>query len=46
VEIGACYGKSAILLSLHTRPGEILTVCDLFGGPADDDANRVENKLQ
>jgi cephalosporin hydroxylase len=44
VEIGAYHGKSAILLGLHARPGDLVTVCDLFGAAAGDDANRAENE--
>jgi cephalosporin hydroxylase len=44
VEIGAFHGASAILMGLHLRPGERFLVCDLFGTPADDDANRVESE--
>lgn len=45
VEIGAYQGASAILLGLHTRPDETLTVCDLFGMPEDDAPNREESEL-
>lgn len=44
VEIGAYQGASAILLGLHVRPDEILTVCDLFGAVGGDDANRAESQ--
>lgn len=30
LEMGVYVGKSAILLGQHLRPGESLTVCDLF----------------
>jgi hypothetical protein len=42
LEIGAFQGASAILLGLHLRPGEVLTVCDLFESPEDEE-NRVES---
>ncbi|MCW5251638.1 MULTISPECIES: class I SAM-dependent methyltransferase [unclassified Streptomyces] len=42
LELGAYMGKSAILLGHHLRDGETLTVCDLFGADAPDDANRAE----
>ncbi|WP_217144627.1 class I SAM-dependent methyltransferase [Streptomyces sp. AC627_RSS907] len=42
LELGAYLGKSAILLGHHLRDGETLTVCDLFGADAPDDANRAE----
>jgi methyltransferase family protein len=43
-EIGAYKGASAILLGLHKRPDEILTICDLFGMPATDAPNRGESE--
>ncbi|MET9253484.1 class I SAM-dependent methyltransferase [Streptomyces sp. NPDC048182] len=42
LELGAYLGKSAILLGHHLRPGERLTVCDLFGSEPPDAANRAE----
>jgi hypothetical protein len=42
VELGAYLGKSAIVLGQCLKPGETLTVCDLFGMPAPDDANASE----
>lgn len=42
LELGVYMGKSAILLGQHLRDGERLTVCDLFGGEAPDDANHAE----
>lgn len=42
LELGAYLGKSAILLGHHLQDGETLTVCDLFGADAPDDANRAE----
>ncbi|MEV5549049.1 class I SAM-dependent methyltransferase [Streptomyces sp. NPDC052309] len=42
LELGAYMGKSAILLGHHLRDGERLTVCDLFGTDAPDEANRAE----
>ena len=45
VEIGVYNGASAILLGLHTRPGETLTVCDLFDLPEPDAPNRAESEF-
>ena len=42
LEMGPYLGRSAILLGLHRRDGERVTVCDLFGVPADDAANAFE----
>ncbi|WP_326690822.1 MULTISPECIES: class I SAM-dependent methyltransferase [unclassified Streptomyces] len=42
LEMGVYVGKSAILLGQHLRPGESLTVCDLFDSPAPDAANGAE----
>lgn len=42
VEVGTFLGKSAILLGRHLRAGERFTVCDLFGEPGPDEANRHE----
>ncbi|AEF42534.1 hypothetical protein AS9A_4100 [Hoyosella subflava DQS3-9A1] len=44
-EIGVYLGKSAVLIGSYMRPGEVLTVVDLFGAPASDDDNREENKI-
>jgi hypothetical protein len=44
VEIGAYQGASAILMGLHTRPGETFTVCDLFGAAVGDGANQAESE--
>lgn len=43
-EIGAYKGASAILLGLHTRPDEILTICDLFDMPPESAPNRGESE--
>lgn len=43
-EIGVYNGASAILLGLHVRPGETLTVCDLFDLPEPDAPNRPESE--
>lgn len=43
LEMGCYMGRSAILLGLHQREGEQVTVCDLFGEPVEDDANIAEN---
>jgi predicted O-methyltransferase YrrM len=43
LEIGAYEGASAILLGLHRRDGETLTVCDLFAVPDEDDENFAES---
>jgi len=42
LELGAYVGKSAILIGRHRRPGERLTVCDLFDSPAPDADTVVE----
>jgi predicted O-methyltransferase YrrM len=42
LELGAYLGKSAILLGQYRRPGERLTVCDLFDSPAPDAHNSAE----
>ncbi|OKK17399.1 hypothetical protein AMK16_21395 [Streptomyces sp. CB00455] len=44
LELGAFLGKSAIFLGRYLRPGEELTVCDLFDSPAVDDSNLEENR--
>ena len=43
LEIGAFFGKSAIMLGFLKRPDETLVVCDLFEDPAPDALNRREN---
>lgn len=43
-EIGAYKGASAILLGLHRRPDETLTICDLFEIPAEGAPNRGESE--
>ncbi|MET8567446.1 class I SAM-dependent methyltransferase [Streptomyces sp. NPDC004783] len=45
LELGAYLGKSAILLGHHLQDGETLTVCDLFGADAPDEANRAESAM-
>lgn len=45
LEIGALYGKSAIVLGLHAHEGETVVVCDIFGPGGIDSANVVENEL-
>lgn len=42
VEVGTYFGKSAIVLGAYVRPGETLTVVDLFGTDAPDQANKEE----
>ncbi|MGK4581213.1 class I SAM-dependent methyltransferase [Kitasatospora sp. HPMI-4] len=42
LELGTYLGRSAILLGSHLRPGETLTVCDLFDSDAPDDDNSAE----
>jgi predicted O-methyltransferase YrrM len=43
LEIGAYKGKSAILLGYELKPGERLTICDLFGVPPETAAEHREN---
>ncbi|OSC29667.1 hypothetical protein B8W69_08365 [Mycobacterium vulneris] len=43
LEIGALYGKSAILLGCHARPEEKVIVCDVFDNVEGDDENVAEN---
>lgn len=43
LEMGPYLGRSAILLGLHRRRGEQVTVCDLFGDAPPDAANAREN---
>jgi len=42
-ELGVLYGRSAVLLGDYLRPGETLTVVDLFGDDAGEAANQEEN---
>ncbi|MFC5662703.1 class I SAM-dependent methyltransferase [Kitasatospora misakiensis] len=42
LELGSYLGRSAVLLGDHLRPGERLTVCDLFDSAAGDDDNAAE----
>lgn len=42
LEMGAYLGKSAIFMGGHLAPGEIFTVCDLFGSEAPDGDNGAE----
>ncbi|MFF8769330.1 class I SAM-dependent methyltransferase [Kitasatospora sp. NPDC015120] len=42
LELGSYLGRSAVLLGDHLRPGERLTVCDLFDSQADDADNDAE----
>jgi len=43
LEIGALYGKSAIVLGCHARPEEKVIVCDIFDDPDGDAENVAEN---
>ncbi|MFJ9628697.1 class I SAM-dependent methyltransferase [Streptomyces sp. NPDC101175] len=43
LEVGVYMGKSAICLGRHNGDGERFTVCDLFEGDAQDDANQAES---
>ena len=43
LEIGAYEGASAILLGMHRRDGETLTVCDLFAVPDESAENFAES---
>lgn len=45
LEIGAAYGKSAIVLGLHAAPCEETIICDIFDNAGVNDANTLENKL-
>lgn len=45
-EIGVYLGKSAALIGTARRPGENLTVLDLFGASTDDTENADENAAQ
>lgn len=45
LEIGALYGKSAIVLGLHARETEVVIVCDVFDDSGVDSANIIENAL-
>ncbi|MEV7773444.1 class I SAM-dependent methyltransferase [Kitasatospora sp. NPDC086791] len=42
LELGSYLGRSAVLLGDHLRPGERLTVCDLFDSEAGDEDNAAE----
>ncbi|MFE7486324.1 class I SAM-dependent methyltransferase [Kitasatospora sp. NPDC057541] len=42
LELGSYLGRSAVLLGDHLRPGERLTVCDLFDSDAGDADNDAE----
>ncbi|MEU8513954.1 class I SAM-dependent methyltransferase [Kitasatospora sp. NPDC048722] len=42
LELGSYLGRSAVLLGDHLRPGERLTVCDLFDSDAGDADNAAE----
>ncbi|MFF2659912.1 class I SAM-dependent methyltransferase [Kitasatospora sp. NPDC058032] len=42
LELGSYLGRSAVLLGDHLRPGERLTVCDLFDSEAGDADNDAE----
>ncbi|MFB6890185.1 class I SAM-dependent methyltransferase [Kitasatospora sp. NPDC056327] len=42
LELGSYLGRSAVLLGDHLRPGEQLTVCDLFDSEAGDADNAAE----
>ncbi|MFJ4091287.1 class I SAM-dependent methyltransferase [Kitasatospora sp. NPDC089913] len=42
LELGSYLGRSAVLLGDHVRPGERLTVCDLFDSDAGDADNAAE----
>ncbi|MBO1418994.1 class I SAM-dependent methyltransferase [Streptomyces sp. FH025] len=42
LELGSYLGRSAVLLGDHLRPGERLTVCDLFDSEAGDADNAAE----
>lgn len=43
LEIGALYGKSAIVLGCHARPAEKVIVCDIFDESDGDSENIAEN---
>ncbi|ORW75140.1 hypothetical protein AWC23_02860 [Mycobacterium saskatchewanense] len=43
LEIGALYGKSAIVLGCRARPDEQVIVCDVFDEAAGEDTNVAEN---
>ncbi|MFJ9696994.1 class I SAM-dependent methyltransferase [Kitasatospora sp. NPDC101183] len=42
LELGCYLGRSTVLIGDHLRPGERLTVCDLFDSDAGDAANAAE----
>ena len=43
VEVGVYLGKSAVLIGRFRAADETFTVCDLFGMPASENSNAVEN---
>ncbi|MFF2748491.1 class I SAM-dependent methyltransferase [Kitasatospora sp. NPDC058048] len=45
LELGSYLGRSAVLLGDHLRPGERLTVCDLFDSEAGDAENAAEMNM-
>ncbi|MEU1284076.1 class I SAM-dependent methyltransferase [Kitasatospora sp. NPDC005856] len=45
LELGSYLGRSAVLLGDHLRPGERLTVCDLFDSDAGDAENAAEMNM-
>ncbi|MEE1783683.1 class I SAM-dependent methyltransferase [Streptomyces sp. SP17BM10] len=45
LELGSYLGRSAVLLGDHLRPGERLTVCDLFDSDAGDADNAAEMEM-
>ncbi|MFD4658177.1 class I SAM-dependent methyltransferase [Kitasatospora sp. NPDC058444] len=45
LELGSYLGRSAVLLGDHLRPGERLTVCDLFDSEAGDTENAAEMNM-
>ncbi|VFA88051.1 Uncharacterised protein [Gordonia paraffinivorans] len=45
-ELGVYLGKSAVLIGDFVEAGETFTVLDLFGSPAETDANAAENDNQ
>jgi hypothetical protein len=45
VELGAYLGKSAVVMGEAQQPGEVFTVCDLWGAEADHADNSAENDV-
>ena len=45
LEIGALYGKSAIVLGRHARASDEVFICDVFEGRTHDAANDEENNV-